>query len=94
MSRSVEERRITEDEAVLVHFAPAIVLSKDEVFEACAVLASIERLLLAHGHTAEALCASDLVEDLEDRLAVQWPDGQLVSPAFSGSKSSERELTQ
>jgi hypothetical protein len=82
------------DQNNLVHFAPAIVLTKDEVFEACAGLARVGSLLLMDGHLAEASWAAILFEDLEDRLAGQWPDDQVVSSVFSGSKSSERELTQ
>lgn len=82
------------DEATLVRMAPAIVLTKDEVFEVCDGLASAERLLETDGHGAEASWAACLLEQLEDRLAVQWPDDRAVQSAFSGSKSSDRELTQ
>ena len=92
MLRTVEDRQEA-DPATLVHFVHAIVLSKDEVFDACTGLASAERMLLAGGYIAEASWAATLLEHLEDRLAAQWPDDQSAS-AFSGSKSSERELTQ
>ena len=92
MLHFVEERPET-DPATLVHFAPAIVLSKDEILDACAGLANAERTLLAAGHIPEASWAATLLEHLEDRLA-QWPDDQPASSAFSGSKSSDRELTQ
>jgi hypothetical protein len=93
MLRGLEDRPQT-DHAVLVHFTPAIVLTKDEVFEACAGLADLERLLQAIGHAREASWVETLFERLEERLAAQWPDDQVPSPAFSGSKSSDSELTQ
>ena len=93
MLRSLEDRRPS-DEATRVHLAPAIVLTKDEVFEACDGLATAERLLEAGGHGAQASWAAGLFEQLEDRLAAQWPDDCVAQSAFSGSNSSERELMQ
>jgi hypothetical protein len=93
MLNNVEDRRHA-DHAPLVLFAPAIILTKDEVFEACAGLAVAERLLSFDGHVAEASWAATLLEQLEDRLAARCPDDQGSSSAFSGSKSSDRELTQ
>ena len=93
MLRSLESRRPSAN-FTRVHLAPAIVLTKDEVFEACDGLASAERLLEAGGHGAEASWAAGLLEQLEDRLAAQWPDDGCAQSAFSGSNSSERELMQ
>ncbi len=93
MLQGVEGRRRTV-QATPVRFSPAVILTKEEVFEACDWLATAGRLLHAHGHSAEASRASALFMQLEDRLAARWPDSEFAQSAFSGSKSSERELTQ
>jgi hypothetical protein len=52
-----------------VSFAPRVVLTKIEVFEACEWLAAAQRLLLEHGHDEEAGWLGTLFEGLEDRVA-------------------------
>jgi hypothetical protein len=53
-----------------LRFASSILLTKGEVFDACAGLASAQRLLLADGHADEAAWAALLFENLEERLAL------------------------
>jgi hypothetical protein len=52
-----------------VSFAPRVVLTKIEVFEACEWLAAAQRLLLEHGHDEEARWLGLLFDGLEDRVA-------------------------
>jgi hypothetical protein len=58
------------DGSAEVRFASAIVLTKNEVFDACDGLARARRLLVADGHADEADWAALLFEDLEGRLSV------------------------
>jgi hypothetical protein len=51
-------------------FAPRVVLTKIEVFEACEWLAAAQRLLIEDGHDEEAGWLGLLFEDLEDRVAI------------------------
>jgi hypothetical protein len=51
-----------------VRFAPAVVLSKRQVFEVCEVCADAERALLRTGRKAEAARAAALFELLESLL--------------------------
>ena len=53
-----------------VRFAPAVVLTKREAFEACEVCADSERALLRAGRAVEAARAAALFELLESRLIV------------------------
>lgn len=80
-------------------FAPVVVLSKREVFEVCEACAAAERALMRKRLPVEAAALAAVFELLEGRLVVQdrEPRGQdpPSSPfSFSGSKSSESELTQ
>jgi hypothetical protein len=52
-----------------VSFAPRVVLTKIEVFEACEWLAAAQQLLLEHGHDEEARWLGLLFDGLEDRVA-------------------------
>jgi hypothetical protein len=52
-----------------VSFVPAILLTKCEVFDACARLSNIERLLAQAGQIEEASWAAAIFEQLEERLA-------------------------
>ena len=83
----------SQGDTALVSFAPAAVLTKSEVFEACEGLASVERLLLEDGHDEAASWVALLFEDLEDRLSGRgaWSTGRYC---FSGSNSSDSELMQ
>ncbi len=93
MLRDLEDRR-QPDQVTRVRFAPAVILTKEEVFAACDGLANAHRLLQVHGHSPEATWASALFVQLEDRLVARWPDDEVRQSAFSGSKSSDSELTQ
>jgi hypothetical protein len=55
--------------AASVRLAPAIVLTKDEVFEACECLAAAQQMLFESGHLNEAHRTEALFECLEGRLA-------------------------
>ncbi|HVC71808.1 MAG TPA: hypothetical protein VNC61_16250 [Acidimicrobiales bacterium] len=57
-------------------FAPAIVLTKREAFEACEICADAERSLLRAGRAAEAARLATLFELFENRLVVQGTPGQ------------------
>ncbi len=83
-------------------FAPAVRLSKGEVFAACQVLADADRCLVRAGRLREADALGDLFELLEARLAVgDVPPGgpgatgtqSGVGPVV-GSYSMESEFTQ
>jgi hypothetical protein len=70
----VQEKLSTECDDALgltpVHLAPAIVLTKSEVIEACDGLARTSDLLLSLGRKEDASWAARLFECLEDRLAL------------------------
>jgi hypothetical protein len=53
-----------------VRFAPSVVLTKREAFEACEVCAEVERVLLRAGRVVEAARAAALFELVENRLVV------------------------
>jgi hypothetical protein len=53
-----------------VRFAPAVVLTKREAFEACEVCAEVERALLRAGRAVEAARAAALFELFESRLLI------------------------
>jgi hypothetical protein len=53
-----------------IRFAPSIVLTKREAFEACEVCAEVERALLRAGRAVEAARAAALFELFESRLVV------------------------
>jgi len=61
------ERRLS---GYSVRFAPAVVLTKREAFEACEVCAEVERALLRAGRVVDAARAAALFELLESRLVV------------------------
>jgi hypothetical protein len=83
-----------------VCFAAVVVLSKREAFELCEACAEAERALLRSGRAVEAARMASVFELIEGRLMLS--DGQAPSPprdrqpsdSFSGSNSSESELTQ
>ena len=52
----------------VVRFAPSVVFSKREAFEACEVCAEVERALLRAGRPVEAARAAALFELFESRL--------------------------
>jgi hypothetical protein len=54
-----------------VRFAPAIVFTKREAFEACEVCALAERTLLRAGRMAEAAKVAALFELFENRMIVR-----------------------
>ena len=56
-----------------IRFAPSIVLTKREAFEACEVCADVERALLRAGRAVEAARAAALFELFESRLVVDPP---------------------
>jgi hypothetical protein len=62
---------VTRKPAHSLSFAPRVVLTKVEVFEACEWLAAAQRLLLEGGHDEEAGWLGLFFEDLEDRLAIR-----------------------
>jgi hypothetical protein len=51
-----------------IRFAPAVVFTKREAFEACEVCADVERALLRAGRAVEAARAAALFELFESRL--------------------------
>jgi hypothetical protein len=53
-----------------VRFAPAVILTKREAFEACEVCADVERALLRAGRVVEAARAAALFELFESRLVI------------------------
>jgi hypothetical protein len=53
-----------------LRFAPAVVLTKRETFDACQVCAEVERALLRGGHAPEAARVAALFELLESRLVL------------------------
>jgi hypothetical protein len=61
-------------------------LSKQEVVDACQVLADADRCLVGVGYAAERGALGDLFELLEDRLTRGQPS--------SGTYSRESEFTQ
>jgi hypothetical protein len=56
---------------ISLRFAPAVVLTKREAFQACEVCAEVERALLRGGHASEAARAAALFELLESRLILE-----------------------
>lgn len=52
----------------VVRFAPVVILTKGEAFEACQVCADVERALFRAGRPVEAARAASLFEILESRL--------------------------
>jgi hypothetical protein len=52
----------------VVRFAPVVILTKREAFEACQVCADVERALLRAGRPVEAARAASLFELVESRL--------------------------
>jgi len=61
------ERRLSRH---VVRFAPVVVFTKREAFEACEVCAEVERALLRAGRVVEAARAASLFELFESRLVV------------------------
>jgi hypothetical protein len=51
-----------------VHFAPSVLFTKAEVFEACQALADADRVLLRAGGVTEAAALGELFELFEERL--------------------------
>jgi hypothetical protein len=83
-----------------VTLASQVVLSKQDVIDACVGLADAERALLAQGAEERASELGELFDRLEDLLFVAgrcWAhqaDGCSAGSDFSGSNSSDREFTQ
>jgi len=85
-------------------FAPVVVLTREEVFDALETCAAAEAALCAAGRWSEAAWASSLFELLEDRVTTPPSPAtgaqtlavfSAPSPAsVAGSNSSDRELTQ
>ncbi len=59
-----------QDTDAAVRFAPAIVLTKREAFDACEVCADAERTLLRVGRSADAARLAALFELFESRLLI------------------------
>ena len=79
-----------------VRFAPTIVLSKAEAFEACEACAEAERALVNSGLLSQAERLAELFAVIEERLAHDSQDagGRQRESESAGSKSRDKEFTQ